>query len=239
MGREEPIFTVLPEDLINNFLHVESENALLWNIIYPLTEQGIRMGTFWSFQPLAGSLLENLNRTQVLEPYFWGYDLQGERLPRLDEVLEAVDGPGPKTEVDLYLLGEEDLVLVEAKRAGLPGRCTRYGNHACPEIKLMDTHPCTYWEGSEQTFSDVFLFGPRPEPGVVKPPCADHYQLARTVLVGLALAKRLEVQLHIWLVLPRKRWRSIQPIWADFTERIVDDELWRRMRVLAWEDIVP
>ncbi len=37
----------------------------------------------------------------ALLPYFWGFDVDGERLPELDPVLVEVDGPGNKTEIDL------------------------------------------------------------------------------------------------------------------------------------------
>jgi hypothetical protein len=51
------------------------------------------------------------------------------------------------------------------------------------------------------------------------------------------LSQYLGLVFHLWMIVPRARWTSIQPAWLDFTERVLDDALWRRMRVLAWEDI--
>lgn len=237
VGRDEAIFSVLPEDLILNFLSETSENALLWNTIYPLTLNGISLDRFLALRPLSGTSVEPLDSDGCLVPYFWGYDLGGQRLYGLEDALLEVDGPGPKTEVDLFLVGEHDLVLVEAKRMSSPGRCSRYGKKKCPEIHSVADHSCTYWGEDSPSFEDVLDFGPRPDPKSTAPPCVKHYQLARTLLVGLSLAGRLKLRLHVWLILPRAGWKTAQAGWMDFVERIHDDDLWRRMRVLAWEDV--
>ena len=237
VGRDEDIFSVLPEDLILNFLSDTSENALLWNTMYPLTLHGVSLDRFLALRPLSGTSVENFDSDGYLTPYFWGYGLDGQRLTGLDDALLEVDGPGPKTEVDLFLVGEHDLVLVEAKRMSSLGRCSRYGKKKCPEIHSVADQSCIYWADDSPSFSDVLNFGPRPEPESTSPSCARHYQLARTLLVGLSLAGQLKLRLHLWLILPRAGWKSAQLGWIDFVERILDDATWSRMRVLAWEDI--
>jgi hypothetical protein len=57
------------------------------------------------------------------------------------------------------------------------------------------------------------------------------------LLVGTSLATRLRLQLHLWLIVPRGRWRSFEKDWLDFSDRVRDDKLWRRLRVIAWEDV--
>lgn len=237
VGRDEGIFKVLPEDLITNFLSEGSENALLWNTIYPLTQHGISLNRFLELRPLSGPQAELTSSNAHLIPYFWGYGLDGQRLQRLDETLIEVDGPGPKTEVDLILVGEHDLVLVEAKRMSALGRCSRYGKKHCPEIFDVDDQSCRYWTEGSPSFSDVLDFGSRPELETPTPPCATHYQLARTLLVGLGLARRLTLRPHVWLILPRAKWSASQVAWMDFVERIQDDNLWKCTRALAWEDV--
>ncbi len=239
-GSDEPIFNVLPQRVLANLRSPTSENALLWNLIYPLTQPTISIAKLISLRPLWGT--SDLSETvdEELEPYFWGYSIDGDRLLSLDEVLEEVDGPGLKTEVDLFLLGKRNVVLVEAKHFGGLGRCKRYAQLHCPEVhraaeELEDV--CRYWEDSFASFRDHLEFGPRPEPGEGIPPCYRHYQLARTLLVGVSLSTRLQLQLHLWLVVPRGRWRSFEKEWLDFTDRVRDDELWRRLRVIAWQDI--
>ncbi len=237
VGRDEGIFSVLPEDLILNFLSETSENALLWNTIYPLTQEGMSLDRFLALRPLYGTRVEPLNSNGCLTPYFWGYGVDGQRFPGLDDALLGVDGPGPKTEVDLFLVGEHDLVLVEAKRMSSLGRCSRYAKQRCPEIHSVEEQSCRYWAEDTPSFEDVLDFGPRPEPESTTPSCVMHYQLARTLLVGLGLARRLKLRPHLWLILPRAGWKTAQVGWMDFVERIQDDATWRRMRVLAWEDI--
>jgi hypothetical protein len=48
---------------------------------------------------------------------------------------------------------------------------------------------------------------------------------------------RLQLQYHLWLIIPKGRWRSFERDWLDFSNRLKDDELWRRLRVIAWEDV--
>lgn len=239
-GADEPIFDVLPERVLSNLRLPTSENALLWNLTYPLAQPSINLLKLLELHPLWGTRILPEAGEDDLVPYYWGYRVDGERLPQLDEVLEIVDGPGPPTEVDLFLFGHQNLVLIEAKHMSGLGRCSRYARRGCPEMHLLDDerkNPCRYWEGIAANFEEHLEFGPRPEPEESAPACHRHYQLARTLLVGHSLASRLERIFHMWLVIPRDRWSSFEFNWKDFTERIRDDDLWRRMRVLAWEDI--
>ena len=240
VGSDEPIFNVLPERVRGNLRTPTSENALLWNLIYPLAQPKISISKLLNLRPLWGtsSLPETVE--DDLTPYFWGYSIDGDRLVYLDEVLEEVNGPGLKTEVDLFLLGDRNLIVVEAKHVGGLGRCKRFANLHCPEIhrdaeELTDV--CRYWEDGTAYFGTHLEFGPRPEPGEETPPCHRQYQLARTLLVGYSLTKRLQLQYHLWLIVPRGRWRSFERDWLDFSDRVRDDALWRRLRVSAWEDI--
>lgn len=239
-GADEPIFDVLPERVLSNLRLPTSENALLWNITYPLAQPAINLLELLELHPLWGTRIMPEAGEDNLIPYYWGYRVDGERLPQLDEVLELVDGPGLPTEVDLFLFGHHNLVLIEAKHMSSLGRCSRYARRSCPEMHLLDDEqkdPCRYWEGIVANFEVHLKFGPRPKPGEDAPACHRHYQLARTLLVGHSLASRLERTFYMWLIVPRERWSSFELNWKDFTERIRDDELWRRMRVLAWEDI--
>ncbi|HEY45997.1 MAG TPA: hypothetical protein G4O14_04335 [Anaerolineae bacterium] len=239
-GSDEPIFNVLPERVLANLRTPTSENALLWNLIYPLAQPKISISKFLNLRPMWGtsSLPETVD--DELTPYFWGYGIDGGRLLELDDVLQEIDGPGLKTEVDLFLLGERNLVLVEAKHAGGLGRCKRFAHHHCPEI-YRDVEEvvgvCRYWEEDKASFASHLEFGPRPDPGEEIPPCHRHYQLARTLLVGYSLSIRFQLQYHLWLIIPGGRWRSFERDWLDFSDRVIDDELWRRLRVIAWEDV--
>jgi hypothetical protein len=152
--------------------------------------------------------------------------------------LRKIDGKGPFTEVDLFLRGEHILIAVEAKHFGGLGRCARFGCERCPEVhENGENDPCRYWEVGEQKFQNLIDFGDRPTLEDPSPPCNQHYQLARTMLVGHALAKELRLNFGLWLLVTRTRWRSSEKDWLDFVKRIRDDELWRRMRVIAWEDL--
>jgi hypothetical protein len=174
-----------------------------------------------------------------LIPYYWGFSQDGARLQALDSVLEEVDGPGPKTEIDLFLLGKEFLIAVEAKHTSTFGRCARYSSQRCPEVHRAQTNEpiCRYWEPGAGHFTECLSLGSRPDPEALTVPCHTHYQLARTLLIGRALARRMERQFTLWSFLPEKRWRSVEATWIDFSERVLDDQLWRRMRVLSWEQI--
>jgi hypothetical protein len=238
VGREEPIFDALPGTILANLHQPASESALVWNLIYPLARDGVALSQLMSLRPLWGPPCSHQVRDQ-LSPYFWGYGVDGERLPGLDETLRHVDGAGPKTEVDLLLIGEEHLVVAEAKHTGGLGRCSRYARRRCPEVHQPNSNPepCRYWESRGQRFSQYLNFGPRPENEEPPPLCYRHYQLARTLLVGRELASWYGLELHLWLLIPQLQWHSIERSWLDFMDRIKDDGLWRNSRVIAWQDI--
>jgi hypothetical protein len=240
-GLEEPIFDKLPQSVIANFDRPRSENALLWNCFYPRGTPGLEWRRLAALRPRWGTALEaDQESDDLLKPYFWGYDVSGGRLEHLDEVLLAVDGPGPKTEVDLFLRGRSNLIAVEAKHTAALGRCSRYQAGRCPEIHAYSTAgaaPCRYWLPGAGQMSAELEFGARPEPGEEAPACYVHYQLGRTLLVGKRLARRLELDFHLWLILPRRSWRGFQKTWMDFARRVRSEAVWRRMRVLSWEEI--
>lgn len=239
-GSREPIFKVLPENVRSNLRHPSSENALLWNLIYPRAQPTLQLAALHAIRPLWGTALPQSETQDGLLPYFWGYSVAGDRLPFLDEVLEEVDGPGPRTEVDLFLMGDGHLIVAEVKHLSLPGRCSRYSHQRCPEIHEREEEkddPCRYWENEEHPFYRHLDFGERPISDHPAPACNKHYQLGRTLLVGHALSQRFGLTFHMWMIVPKERWASIKPTWLDFTECILDDSLWRRMRVLAWEDM--
>jgi hypothetical protein len=235
----EPIFDVLPETVLANFQTPRSENALVWNLIYPLAQPTISFRSLMRIRPLWGMVMQP-DLDDVLRPYFWGFDVLGDRLPGLDDVLMTVDGEGPRTEVDLFLVGKTTLIVVEAKHLSALGRCSRFAHGRCPEIHSDSSDleaECRYWSLTDADFSVELDFGERPQPEGDSPSCDRHYQLARTLLVGRRLSQMLEKELCLWMMIPRTHWRSLEKTWLDFTERIRDDELWRRMRVLAWEDV--
>jgi len=225
--------------VLANFHTPRSENALVWNLIYPLAQPSISFKQLTQIRPLWG-VVAPPDYDDALRPFYWGFDVLGERLPGLDEILTVIDGEGPQTEVDLFLVGKTTLIVVEAKHLSTLGRCSRYAHGRCPEIHDDSNDlesACRYWSVPQAAFSTELEFGERPEFGGDSPPCDRHYQLARTLLVGRALSGKLERELHLWMLVPGKRWSSFERRWQDFAERIRDDELWRRMRVLAWEDV--
>lgn len=237
-GEQEGAFDHLPETVIANLRRPHSENARLWNTFYPRPGEGLRLKRLLSIAPLWGSM-PDATSDERLEPYFWGVHPSGQGLAGLGEVLDEVDGPGPRTEIDLILRGASNLVVIEAKNLSTLGRCGRHQRRVCPEIHLSAGHwldRCRYWELPVARFDRLLDFGSRPGPGAPRPPCARHYQLARTLLAGDALARRLELRLHAWVLLPRDRWPSLERNWLDFADRVRDPDLWRRLRVLAWED---
>lgn len=238
-GENEPIFSKLPSSVLANLRHRGSENAVLWNVIYPIAQPTISLKSLIMLPPLWGTVHLDLEE-DPLEPYFWGYSIGGERLPNLDAVLRHIDGNGPRTEVDLFLMGKNNLLLVEAKHLGALGKCSRYSNQRCPEAhseEIEVIRPCRYWEPGDQEFQHMLDFGDRPGSGDTSLPCNRHYQLARTVVVGNALAKIYEKDFSTWMFVTKKRWRSTERTWLDFVGRIRDDMLWRRMRIVAWEDL--
>lgn len=235
-GSMEPVFRVLPQRVMDDLRHPQSESALLWNSIYPRAQPTLELAQLISLIPLWGSSIKPVSDSLI--PYYWGFDQAGVRLPQLDRVLNTIDGPGPQTEVDLFLMGESELILVEAKHMAGLGRCGRYGTGRCPEIHIdPPLANCCYWAEEESRFLTMLDFGLRPVRDDPAPPCNRHYQLGRTALVGNALAAELRRRLHLWLIIPRTRWGALERDWIDFSERITDDQLWRRLRVLSWEDI--
>jgi hypothetical protein len=151
-----------------------------------------------------------------------------------------VDGEGPKTEVDFFLLSQTNIIVIEVKHTSSLGRCSRYAHTRCPEIHANVAGvegSCRYWEEGQALFSSQLRFGSKPTLASSSPPCNRHYQLARTLMVGKTLADRLNRRLHLWLVLPSKQWQGHQTTWLDFVQRVRSDEFWRRMRVLSWESV--
>ncbi|MEA1978566.1 MAG: hypothetical protein U9N80_11785 [Chloroflexota bacterium] len=239
-GGDEGIFSVLPESVLTNFLNPTSENALLWNVIYPLAQPVISLIDLLNIRPLWGNPSEESKADDALTPYYWGFDVDGMRLQKLDDVLFRIDGGGPKTEVDLFFLGERNLILVESKRKSGFGRCSRFSKHRCPEMHLSvgdERSSCRYWEVEKSRFISHLAMGLRPEPDSESPACNRHYQLARTLTIGHELADLLEREFHLWVFAPRSYWSKLEKDWLDFAEYVQDDSLWRRLRVIAWEGI--
>jgi len=239
-GEGERIFSVLPESVLTNFLNPTSENALLWNVIYPLAQPTIALMDLLNIRPLWGNPNKENETDDALTPYCWGFDVDGARLLMLDDVLLIIDGSGPKTEIDLFFLGERNLILVESKRKSGFGRCSRFTRRRCPEMHLSvgdDRSPCRYWDVEKSRFTSHLAMGMRPRPDSESPTCNRHYQLARTLTIGHELAGQLGREFHLWAFTPRSLWSKLEKDWLDFAERIQDDSLWRRLRVIAWEDI--
>jgi hypothetical protein len=238
-GHDEAIFRVLPQTVIDNLRRPASENALVWNLLYPQARPTLSLRSLLSVRPLWGSALAE-EPDECLTPYFWGYAISGERLGSLDDALDSVDGPGQQTEVDVFLVGTRTLVLVEAKHLAAPGRCGRYLRGRCPEVHVESRGEgpgCRYWEAGEADFSTALEFGSRPMPDSPPPACAVHYQLGRTLLLSRALAHRLGLRPHVWMIVPGRRWPRLERSWLDFADRLRDPADWRALRVLAWEDV--
>lgn len=238
-GSGEAIFSVLPNTILTNFYSDRSENALLWNLIYARAQPTLSLKALLALKPLWGSADLGDDQDDHLVPYYWGYHRDGSRLQWLDDTLADVDGAGPRTEVDLFLLGERRLIAVESKHTSGFGRCARYAAQRCPEIHPANTDDphCRYWEPGPALFTNLLQVGPRPTSESDAVPCNVHYQLARTLLVGSELARRLGRQFALWVFLPRKGWRALEPAWLDFVARVDDDLAWRWMRAIAWEQI--
>lgn len=239
-GVGEPIFSVLPERVLANLRANVSENALVWNFFYPISRSPMSLDRLLDLPVLWGTSSLPEVQSDYLEPYFWGYGIDGSRLQGLGETLDLIDGGGQQTEIDLVLVGSHNLIAIEAKRGARPGRCQRYQASRCPEIHPLQAaeSQCRYWHEGPALFSAEMQFGQPPKEGQVEAPaCHQHYQLARTLLVGRTLASRLGLQFHLWMIIPARRWRSIRPEWIDFTERVRDSQLWRRLRVVAWEQV--
>ena len=240
-GENEGAFDHLPETVIANLRRTNSENARLWNTFYPRPGFELRLADLLSVTPLWGSLAEDpLN--DRMQPYFWGFHPNGQRLEGLADALEEIDGTGPRTEIDLILRGDANVVVIEAKNLSTLGRCGRFQRRVCPEVQVTAERwleRCRYWDEDGARFDAFLDFGPRPGPGAPPPHCARHYEMARTLLVGQALARRHAARLHVWVILPKGRWPAIERTWLDFADRIHDPERWRRLRVVAWDDLVP
>jgi hypothetical protein len=236
-GGEERIFSVLPPRVLENLRNQASENALLWNLIYPLARPDLSLAGFLSLRPLWGTAWSG---EDSLKPYFWGFGLDGEPLEDLQGAVKTLGGGESTIEADLVLVGAANVVVVEAKHLGNPGRCGRYARGRCPEVHVENVPPgatCRYWEVAEASFSSALDFGPRPTPQVERPPCSAHYQLGRTLLLAAALGARLGLAPHLWLIVPTTRWRRLEAGWLDFAERVRNPEMWRRLRVLDWEAV--
>lgn len=235
-GEDEEIFKVLPQTTLANLRSRASESAVLWNVLYPLAHSGVSFHHLLSIQPLWGSQIEADD--DLLRPFFWGYAMNGDRMPQLDRVLAEVEGGGPKTEVDLFLIGERHLLVIEGKHLSTLGRCSRYQKTRCPEIHGSPTEAaCRYWEHPRARFDLLLDFGARPNEESVNPGCHRHYQLARTLLIGTELAAELGLSMQMWLVLPRTRWRESERDWVDFADRVLAEDSWRGLRVVALEDL--
>ncbi len=234
-GADEEVFGSLPASILENMRSPDSEGSLLWNLIYPRARPTISLRRLLAARPLWGIPAEPLD--DELTPFYWGFSVEGQRLPSFSESLAAVAGREDLLEIDLLLVGEKHLVVVEAKHQGSPGLCSRYQAGRCPEIHGRLRGPCRYWEGTPVPFASDLNFGPRPTYESDRPPCADHYQLARCLLLAREISKRLELQHHLWLLVPAARWPEVRLGWLDFAERVTDDAEWRRLRVLAWESI--
>lgn len=235
-GPREPIFEVLPQTVIANLRSPRSENARLWNLIYPVAQSAVDMQDLFEVNPLWGTVAPADSPDQ-LWPYFWGYAPDGSYLAPLRKAVLEVDGTWPGTEVDLCLVGSRNLILVEAKVTSRLGRCARYAASACPEIHRTGGE-CQYWAEGGVPFRVEMEFGERPVPSLeAAPVCHRHYQLGRTLLVGRSLSQDLGLDLHLWLLTPKRLWGTLKTDWADFAGRVRDPALWRRLRVVSWEEL--
>jgi hypothetical protein len=239
-GSEEVIFDRLPANVLANFRNARSENALLWNTIYKIAQPTIPLKRLLAIQPLWGTRSHFEEPDDRLIPYFWGFNIEGDRLNGLDHAVNEVDGPGPGTEMDLILVGENHLIAVEAKHTNGFGRCSRYLQGRCPEI-----HPgnatggsCRYWDEGASQFARDLRIGDRPDISTEAPVCSHHYQLSRTLLLGQYLAMYHSLIFSFWAIVSKSKWRSLELDWLDFADRVRDSSIWRRMRVLHWDGLL-
>ncbi|HET7009961.1 MAG TPA: hypothetical protein VFI11_04230 [Anaerolineales bacterium] len=235
-GSEERVFRVLPQSVLANMRHARHESALLWNTIYPRAQPRLSLRALLALRPLWGSTPQ-VQPDESLLPYYWGFAADGQRLGALEESLEAVAGRADLLEIDLLLVGQQTLIVVEAKHLASAGVCGRYSRLRCPEVHGPAESECHYWERPGEPFGRLFDFGVRPTAESDPPPCSRHYQLARTLLLARDLGARMGLIPHLWLILPRSRWKEVEPSWLDFAERVREDGDWRRLRVLSWESI--
>ena len=258
-GSDEKVFQALPTSTLENMRRARDESAVLWNVLYPKAQPHLSFRDLLALRPLWGRPAGPDVPDDDLQPFYWGFSIDGERMSDLPAALEAVAGREDLLEVDLLLVGRKNLVVIEAKNLASAGQCGRYLHWRCPEIhRTSEALPlrspplesssggdklpgnargCRYWEEPSEPFARLFDFGSRPSPESDRPPCADHYQLARCLLLARELARRIGRQPHLWLIVPQARWPEISPTWLSFAERVEDDEDWRGLRVLAWEAI--
>lgn len=233
-GEGERIFSFLPEEVVRN-MKAGSESAAVWNAFYPFASRGLSAQAWFEVPRRWGSMLPPIE-DDTLTPFFWGWNVQGEPLPGLAEAAESIAGRQDRLEVDLFLRGARTLVAIEAKVGAAPGRCGRYDGGRCPEVHGAGG-ACRYWEDGPQRFAEAMDFGQRPGPGEESPPCAIHYQLARTLLLVQRLAAADHQVPYLCLLVPGRQWSSLMASWLDFAGRVRDEAMWRRLRVLAWEDL--
>ena len=239
-GEQEAIFRALPQTVLANLAGSRSEGPLVWNAFYPLAARQTGLGEMLALTPLWGSRqAPPAAGLAGAEMFFWGYGLDGRPMPGLREAVRAVDGPKGKTEVDLFLIGDGQLVAVEAKRGATPGRCGRYARGSCPEAHPAEgREACRYWQSGPGEFRRRLDTGEQPVPGSDVPACSTHYQLFRTLMLGAYLAEAMAMDLGLWLVIPHAHWPRLEPAWLDFADRVRDEALWRRLRVIAWESLL-
>jgi len=234
-GGDERLFGYLPEEVVRNLRRPGSESALLWEAFYPFAHSGLPLRAFLATRPQWGSQVAP-ERDDLLFPFFWGLDVDGRPMPGLAEAAQVIAGRDDRLEVDLFLRGRTCLIAVEAKVDAEPGRCGRYEAGRCPEVQALEG-TCRYWEKGA-AFNDSLAFGDRPiRDQVDRPPCARHYQLARTLLMVEYLGRTEGLEPYLCLLLPKSRWPAQREGWQDFAERVRDEGQWRRLRVIAWEDL--
>jgi hypothetical protein len=235
-GEREPLFRYLSEEVRLNMARHGSESAALWNAFYPFAHQGLSLRGWQRIRPLWGAASFSQD-DDLLVPYFWGLSVDGTPLDGLADTAALVAGRDDRLEIDLLLMGARHLIAVEAKMEGEPGRCGRFDAGRCPEIH-GGGDDCRYWEDGASSFESYLDFGARPRKGQeAQPPCVVHYQLARTLLAVVKLAAMRGLTPHLALLIPRRRWAARQAAWQDFAERVRDEEQWKRLSVVAWEDL--
>jgi hypothetical protein len=102
---------------------------------------------------------------------------------------------------------------------------------------LASEQTCRYWEEKQSKFVNAIRIDSRPQAGTDTPLCSRHYQLSRTLLLGMRMAAKHERIFSLWALVSRKNWRSLELDWLDFSDRVRDSSVWRRMRVLSWDSI--
>ncbi len=238
-GEQEGAFDHLPETVIANLRRPHSENARLWNTFYPRPGDGLRLEQLLSITPLWGSAPDAGNADR-LEPYFWGVHPSGRELEGLSEALDEVDGPGPRTEIDLLLRGTSNLVVIEARTSarsagagGISARC------APRSISRRSTGSTAAGTGRCLRPGSIVCSISGPDQVPVRRP-----RRARGTISwhapswwGMRWRGRTQLRLHVWVLVPRNRWPALERTWLDFVEGVRDPDLWRRLRVVAWDQV--